>query len=337
MTEQRRRATNSRAPTGPWRLGRLHADLAAWYAVHGRDLPWRHTRDPYAILVAEVMLQQTQVERVVPKYREFLEAFPTLDSLAAASPGDVIRAWASLGYNARAVRLHRLARLVVREHGGRLPRTEEGLRRLPGVGPYTAAAVACFAFGVATAVLDTNIYRVVSRVAFGVQPPSRSEIEAAARKLLPAGDPAQWHQALMDVGAVICSVRAPRCPECPLRSICRPAPQLQDGRLRGGRHPDGRIREGRYRRLAQASVPYSAKQPPFAGSTRFYRGRIIDALRLLPRDTSMDLQALGRALRPDFSPDNDGPWLNGLLTTLSNQGLVRLHTTSTGDTTASLP
>ena len=322
ITEQRRRATNAHARSGPWRLGQPHADLATWYAVHGRDLPWRHTRDPYAILVAEVMLQQTQVERVAPKYREFLEAFPTLDSLAAASPGDVIRAWASLGYNARAVRLHRLARLVTREHGGRLPRTEEGLRRLPGVGPYTAAAVACFAFGVATAVLDTNIYRVVSRVAFGVQPPSRSEIEAAARKLLPGGDPAQWHQALMDVGAVICSVRAPRCPECPLRSTCRAAPQLQDGR---------------HRRLAQASVPYSAKQPPFAGSTRFYRGRIIDVLRSLPPDTSMDLQALGWTLRPDFALDDDGPWLNGLLTTLSNQGLVRLHTTPTGDSSASLP
>ena len=313
---------------------RLHADLAAWYAAHGRDLPWRHTRDHYAILVAEVMLQQTQVDRVAPKYLAFMEAFPTLGSLAAASPGDVIRAWASLGYNVRAVRLHSLARLVVREHAGRLPRTEEGLRRLPGVGPYTAAAVACFAFRVATAVLDTNIYRVVSRVAFGVRPPSRGEIEAVARKLVPAGDPAAWHQALMDVGATICSVRAPRCPECPLRSTCRAAPQLQDGR-----HGDGR-----HRRLAQASVPYSAKQPPFAGSTRFYRGRIIDALRGLPLGSRMDvaggrmdMETLGRFLRPDFASDSHGPWLHGLLEALSDQGLVRLHTTPTGDITASLP
>ena len=301
---------------------RLHADLAAWYDRHGRDLPWRRTSDPYAILVAEVMLQQTQVDRVVPKYREFLQTFPDLGALARASPGDIIRSWAPLGYNGRAVRLHRLARQVMKEHGGQLPRTEEELRRLPGVGPYTAAAVACFAFGAQLVVLDTNIYRVISRVAFGVEPPSKVEISAVARQWLPNRGAAGWHQALMDLGATLCSVSKPRCLLCPLRLHCRAAPQLQDGR---------------HRRLAKASVPYIPKQPPFAGSTRFYRGRTIDALRALPAGAAMEVSTLGRALRADFDLLRDGPWLEGLLVALAKDGLVCLESPANGPATVSLP
>ena len=265
--------------------GPLHAALASWYAAHARDLPWRRTRDPYAILVSEVMLQQTQVARTVPKYAEFLDAFPTLGALADAPVADVIRAWSGMGFNARAVRLHRLAVEVVAEHGGRLPRTAEGLRALPGIGPYTAAAVACFAFGARTPVLDTNVYRVLSRVVHGLTPPERSALEPLARALLPGPDApldaSAWAQALMDVGASVCSVSSPACGSCPLEPHCAAAPAL--------------LREGAPRALAEASVPYVAKQGTFAGSTRFYRGRIVAALRGLPAGGSLSVARLAEA------------------------------------------
>ncbi len=296
----------------------LHAAARKWYASHARDLPWRRTRDPYALLVAEVMLQQTQVDRVAPKHTEFLERFPSLESLAKASPGDVIRAWSPLGYNGRAVRLHRLAQTVVREHGGRLPRSKEELRLLPGLGPYTAAALASFAFGARVAVLDTNIYRVLSRVAFGVEPPSKRDIEAVAGAWLPRRDAAMWHQALMDIGATICTAARPQCSVCPLRPYCRAAPDLQGADRR---------------RLAEASVPYTPKQPAFAGSSRFYRGRIVEALRALPAGGSMELAVLGRAVRSDFDPEKDAPWLQEILAGLTRDGLVRLQS----PTLASLP
>ena len=288
---------------------RLHTSVARWYALHARDLPWRRTRDPYALLVSEVMLQQTQVDRVVPKYLEFLKQFPTLAALAAASAGDVIRVWSPLGYNQRAVRLHRLAQRVVEHHGGRLPEREEELRGLPGLGPYTAAALACFAFGERAVVLDTNIYRVLSRAAYGLEPPSRREIQAIALAWLPKHDAAMWHQALMDIGAGICTTASPRCAVCPLRPHCRAAPVL----------------EGGDRGLAEASVPYSPKQPAFAGSTRFYRGRIVDALRALPVNGSMKETELALVVRPDFDLARDADWFQKLLASLAADGLVRLE------------
>ena len=265
--------------------GPLHEALASWYAAHARDLPWRRTRDPYAILVSEVMLQQTQVARTLSTYAAFLAAFPTLEALADAPIADVIQAWSGMGYNARAVRLHRLAVEVVAEHGGQLPRTAEGLQALPGIGPYTAAAVACFAFGASEPVLDTNVYRVLSRVVHGLTPPSRSELEPLARALLPGPgaplDASAWAQALMDVGASVCSVSAPACGDCPLELHCAAAPAL--------------AREDAPRTLAESSVPYAPKQGTFAGSTRFYRGRIVAALRGLPAGGSLSVERLADA------------------------------------------
>jgi A/G-specific adenine glycosylase len=249
----------------------LHRAVADWYAASGRDLPWRTAPflgDPYAVLVSEVMLQQTQVDRTIPKFLAFMERFPTLQSLAGASPGDVITLWAGMGYNNRAVRLHRLAQVVVQEMGGVLPRDVDSLRGLPGIGPYTAAAVACFAFNAAVPVLDTNIYRILSRVAHGVQAPARVELEPLATELLPGEraplDASAWHQALMDIGATLCTTNRPRCMLCPLREQCAAAPELQDGTDR---------------KVAEASVPYAPKQGKFAGSTRYYRGRIVEELR----------------------------------------------------------
>jgi A/G-specific adenine glycosylase len=184
----------------------MQGSLLAWYAANRRDLPWRHTRDPYAILVSEVMLQQTQVPRVLPRYLDWLERWPTAEVLAAAPVADVIRAWAGLGYNRRAINLHRCARAVV-DMGG-FPQEPQRLRQLPGIGPYTAAAIACFAFGAELAAPDVNARRVLGR-AFG--DPDLSPAPGRAY---------DWNQALFDLGSSICIARRPRCDECPLRDGC---------------------------------------------------------------------------------------------------------------------
>jgi A/G-specific adenine glycosylase len=180
--------------------------LLAWYVENGRDLPWRKTRDPYAILVSEVMLQQTQVARVLPRWQDWLDRWPSVERLAAAAPGDVIAAWSGLGYNRRALLLHRCA-VAVRDRGG-FPREPGELEQLPGIGPYTAAAIACFAFGVQIAAPDTNARRVCQR-AFGT--PSIDP---------PPGQAYAWNQALFDLGREVCIARRPRCHICPLAPGC---------------------------------------------------------------------------------------------------------------------
>ena len=291
----------------------LHDAVAAWYARNARVLPWRGIADPYAVLVSEVMLQQTQVERVIPKYRAFLDAFPTLRALAGAQPADVIRLWAGMGYNGRAVRLHRLAREVVEHHGGELPRTAGELRKLPGIGPYTAAAVASFAFGEPVAVLDTNVYRVLSRAVHGVDAPARGALHPLAESLLPGPDspltPADWHQALMDVGAALCTARQPRCMLCPLRPHCAAAPHLQSGGDPA---------------LAEASVPYAPRQSRFQGSARYFRGRVVAHLREQP-DAGVKEAALEAVLR-DAETASGAPCpvsLSDLLAALERDGLIR--------------
>src|SRR5579871_3718068 len=193
-------------------LALVQTALLAWYAGQARDLPWRRTRDPYAILVAEVMLQQTQVDRVIPKWHAWLERFPSLADLARASRADAIRAWQGLGYNRRAVRLHAIAMQTVNEFGGELPRSVDGLLRLAGVGRYTAGAVACFAYEQPVAMVDTNVRRVLSRV-FGVAP---AQVEAMAQSVIPSDSAWAWGQALMDLGATVCRASQPLCLVCPL-------------------------------------------------------------------------------------------------------------------------
>ncbi len=207
---------------------RFQRNLLRWYARHGRDLPWRRTRDPYRILVSEIMLQQTQVERVVPKYHEFLDRYPTLEALAAAPADEVRRLWYPLGYNVRPLRLHRIARETLARYGGRLPDTADDLRRLPGVGPYTAGAVLAFAYGRDTAVLDTNVRRVLTRVFLGRRRARRLRGEKAlwdlAGRLVPRGRGYDFNQALMDFGATWCTPRRPRCPRCPMKRLCATFP-----------------------------------------------------------------------------------------------------------------
>ncbi|MCS7172260.1 MAG: A/G-specific adenine glycosylase [Armatimonadetes bacterium] len=205
--------------------------LLRWYARAARSLPWRETRDPYAIWVAEVLLQQTRVEIAIPYYHRFLAAFPTVEALAAAEEEEILRIWAGVGYYARARGLHRAARRIVQQGG--FPATMEGWRALPGVGPYTAAAVASIAFGQDVLALDSNGLRVGARL-LAVRDPlsdprARSSIRSALEALLPQGRAGEFNQALMDLGATVCTLRAPRCGVCPVRRWCRAAAQgIQD-------------------------------------------------------------------------------------------------------------
>jgi len=209
---------------------RFQRRLLAWYARHGRDLPWRRTRAPYRVLVSEIMLQQTQVERVIPKYRQFLRRYPTLRALAAAPVEHVREIWYPLGYNVRPVRLHAIAREAVARYGGRLPDSADALRALPGIGRYTAGAVLSFAYGRDVAVLDTNVRRVLTRVFLGPRRTARLRGEkrlwALAEALVPAGRGYDFNQALMDFGATWCTPRRPRCAGCGMRAFCAAYPAL---------------------------------------------------------------------------------------------------------------
>lgn len=198
--------------------------LLSWWDANRADLPWRRTNDPYAIWIAEVMLQQTQIAAVIPYYERWLTRFPTVEALAAAPLGDVLKQWEGLGYYSRTRHLHAAAQRIVADHGGRLPDTLEGLLRLPGVGRYTAGAVASIAFGVRAPVLDGNVVRVLSRL-FDVaedvtRPETRARLWALAEGLVPAERPGDYNQALMELGQVICVPQRPRCLLCPLRDDC---------------------------------------------------------------------------------------------------------------------
>ena len=300
------------APSG--RRDAIRNRLLDWYARHQRDLPWRRTRDPYAILVSEVMLQQTQVERVVPKYREFLARFPTFGALAAASRAEVIQCWVPLGYNRRAVRLQELARTV--EQLGGLPERAEELVQLEGLGSYTAAAVACFAFGHQVPTIDTNVRRVLGRLLadeLGGGEPTPRQLAEVARNILPVGRAEDWNQALMDLGATICTARTPACQRCPAADLCAGRPNLT-GAL-----------EARQKRAAEARVPYSAGER-FEGSSRYYRGQIVRRLSAGSASELLALDDLGHAVRADYGP-GQRPWLLEVLHRLERDGLVRTERT----------
>jgi A/G-specific adenine glycosylase len=225
----------------------LRRRLQRWYDRSARDLPWRRTRDPYAVLVSEVMLQQTQVSRVLPAYTTFLRRFPTLSVLSRAALADVLRAWSGLGYNRRARDLHRIARM----HPRSLPETRDGLDTLPGVGAYTAGAVSCFSRGESVAFADTNIRRVLGRALLGRIATEREAV-ALDERLIPRRRADRWHHALMDLGATVCLAGTPRCDVCPIAEGCRSR---------------GRVVRATPRR-----------QAAFATSDRRVRGRIVALL-----------------------------------------------------------
>lgn len=205
--------------------------LLSWYWKHGRDLPWRNTRDPYRILVSEVMLQQTQVDRVIPKYEEWLGKYPSLAALAAADADDVSATWRPLGYNIRPTRLHSIARESVASYGGHLPSDEETLLSFKGIGAYTAGAIRSFAFGQRAAILDTNVARVIFRVFIGKGDPKahamKRQLWRHSEALVPVKHVFDFNQALMDLGATVCTARAQRCGRCPMRRFCRSSSMLR--------------------------------------------------------------------------------------------------------------
>jgi len=285
--------------------------LVSWYEADHRAFPWRETDDPYAVLVSEVMSQQTQLGRVVEAWEAFLERWPTVADLAAADRADVVAFWTShsLGYNNRAKYLHEAARQVTEEFDGEFPTDPEGLQQLQGVGPYTANAVASFAFDDGDAVVDTNVKRVLYR-AFGV-PDDDDAFEAVAAALMPAGESRVWNNAIMELGGVACET-SPSCDGagCPWREWC-------------GAYASGDF-----------TAPDVPTQPAYEGSRRQFRGRVLGALR---DHDALPLDDLGPKVRVDYVPDGayGREWLRGLLADLADDGLVDVDERE-GETVASL-
>ena len=240
------------------------AAILAWYAERGRRLAFRRTRDPYAVLVSESMAQQTQASRAAEYWERFMARFPTVEALAAATPADVLREWQGLGYDRRALALWRTARIVVDEHDGRIPAAVTELEKLPGIGPYTARAVAAIAFGIPVGAVDVNVRRVLGRIA-GADPaaPDGPTMQRLADESVPTDRAADWTHAVMDIGARLCRPRAPSCEACPARPWCRYA-SMAAGRSQGG-----------------TAAPHAGRRPatPFASTNRWLRGRILDRLR----------------------------------------------------------
>lgn len=254
--------------------------VLAWGGEVRRDLPWRHTRDPWAVLVSEVMLQQTQVARVVPAWHAFLARFPTVTACARSPVGAVVAAWAGLGYNRRAVNLHRAATAVVDDLGGAFPTTVAGWRRLPGVGAYTARAVLAFASEADVGVVDTNVARVLARAAG--RRLTAGEVQAAADALVPPGRAWAWNQAVLDLGATVCRARTWACPSCPVAASCA-------WRAAGNPMPDPAV----------GSAGVAGGQARFEGSDRQGRGRLVAALRAGPVAASAVAGVMGWPDDPD--------------------------------------
>ena len=259
----------------------LHDSVLRWYTEHARDLPWRRPgTTPWGVLVSEVMAQQTPVSRVAPVWLAWLTRWPRPADLADATPADVLRAWHRLGYPRRALRLQECARQIVREHDGRVPGREEELRELPGIGTYTAAAVAAFAHQHRTVVLDTNVRRVLARVVAGtaLPPPTPTAGERAAAEDVLPGDPVRsvrWNEGVMELGALVCTARSPRCGVCPLSRVCR---------WRAAGYP------------ADEDLPRRRSQA-WHGTDRQARGRIMAQLRELPDGATRTADELLAPLR----------------------------------------
>jgi A/G-specific adenine glycosylase len=281
----------ARPPTRA-RFGRA---IATWHVTTRRDLPVRHATRPWPILVAEVMSQQTQIERVGPAWKRFVGLWPEPRGLAAAETRDVLRAWAGLGYNRRALALREAARTIVREHGGQVPDTVPELELLPGVGPYTARAVAASAFGVPVAPLDVNVRRVVGRVVGEAVPPGR--LQDAADGLVSRDDPRAWVDAVMDLAATVCTTRAPRCATCPLAGMCRSAGSIGSA--------------------ARAPATPTTPATPFSRTNRWLRGRLLAAVRDAPPGSWVDA--------PDGLGEHDRDAVTAALHGLKRDGFVEFR------------
>ncbi len=274
----------------PTAYPQLHRRILDWYAAHARDLPWRAPdASPWEVFVSEIMAQQTPIARVEPVWREWMHRWPTPADLAADAPGAAVRAWGRLGYPRRALRLHEAATAIVEHHGGQVPRSVTQLRELPGVGEYTAAAVASFAYGIPEPVVDTNVRRVLARLVDGQgqAPPAPTRAQAdLARAVLPHDRAAAntWNVAVMELGALVCTARAPTCSDCPVRERCawvaagRPA---YLGPVRRGQPWTGTDRQARGALLAvlrDATAPVTARSLARAWPAEAQRLRCLDSL-----------------------------------------------------------
>jgi A/G-specific adenine glycosylase len=293
--------------------------VLGWFDAHGRSLPFRGITDPYLVLVSEILLQQTQISRGGPAWVTFTGQFPTVESLAAASPATVLRAWQGLGYNRRAINLHRTARIVVDELGGVFPRDVAGLERLPGIGPYTARAVASIAYRIPTGAVDTNVRRVLGRVLAGDPAGLKPRIlQSAADDLVDPDRPDDWTHALMDIGSTLCRPVRPLCAGCPAESMCR----FPAGKGRAAK-------EGRAKPSTASARPARAAGRDFRLTTRWLRGRILDRLREVP----------GQAWTTFAEPigDHDGAAVRVSLRAMERDGLLELDGDLPTDPRARLP
>jgi len=290
------------------------AAVLAWFAEVGRALAFRGTRDPYAILVSEVMAQQTQVARVVVAWGRFMNRFPTVAALAAATPADVLRAWQGMGYDRRALNLRRAARAIVEAHGGRVPNDVAALERLPGIGPYTARAVASIAFGARVGAVDTNVRRVLGRVLAGQDAGALTptELQSMADASVDPERPGDWTHAIMDVGATVCRPRSPRCEACPLEAWCRFATSRPDA-------SSSAVPSARGSPASRATRVSRVRGVPFSATTRWLRGRIVDRLR----------SASGSAWSTVAAPvgDHDATAVRAALAALARDGIIERHET----------
>lgn len=281
--------------------GAIHEAALDWYASNRRDLAFRRTSDPWAVLLLEVIAQQTQAVRAADAWTRLIERYPTPAAMAAASAADVIRDWRGLGYNRRALSLHRAATAIVAEHGGRVPDSLGALQALPGIGPYTARAILATAFNRDVAALDVNVRRVLGR-AFGIDGMSPRARQAAADELVPRGRAAAWTHALMDIGAAFCRPREPRCEACPLRDVCRFASSGGTAAVSAG-----------------TPTPTDGRRPAprFESTTRWLRGRILDRLRDAADGQQVDFDApIG---------EHDHAAVRSALAAMSAEGMIVLE------------
>lgn len=294
------------------RMYKFTTSVWNWYRTHKRLLPWRDltvsddTQRAYMILVSEMMLQQTQVSRVIPAFQRFLEQFPTISDLARAGNSDVIRAWQGMGYNMRALRLRDAARTIVEKYHGEFPKDYDDLISIKGIGPYTAGAIRNFAFDLPTACADTNIERIISRVFIGKSTTAKqlmSKTDGALRIALETNNSTRdWHAALMDLGALVCKKTSPSCAACPLNQICKSAFKVRIEKKVQKREP-GRLLHGKY-------IP-----------NRIFRGKIVEALRT--NRQGLLFNDLGRNIATDWSSAEHKEWLDQLIHSLKKDELIR--------------
>ena len=304
--------TDERTPDIP--VG-LRDAILSWYDQARRDLPFRRTRDPYAILVSEAMAQQTQAARAGDAWARFMERFPTVEALAAATPADVLRAWHGLGYNRRALNLWRAARSIVDVHDGLVPSDLAALEALPGVGPYTARAVAALAFAMPVGAVDTNVRRVLGRIVAGdAGTLGAAALQSVADAAVPPDRPGPWTHALMDLGASLCGPRTPLCEPCPARTWCRFARSGQ-GRNRFARSAPS-AKRGARSGARSGTIPRPTTAP-FPATSRWLRGQIVNRLRASEADDWIVIEA------PIGSHDERA--VRAALTGLARDGLVELE------------